>query len=229
MPATDLIVRRLGVLDYEPVWRGMQAFTRSRERTTPDEFWILQHRPVFTLGQAGRREHILVDTSPIPIVKVDRGGQVTYHGPGQIVIYTLLDLRRRGIGVRALVSALEQAVIRLLGDLGIAAATRSGAPGVYVRERKIAALGLRVSAGCSYHGLSFNVDMDVTPFTLIDPCGYRGLEVTQLSELGKQLRPDEVGDTLSDVLRTDLGYNSPAVTAQLPDALMRDHAVSRQT
>jgi lipoyl(octanoyl) transferase len=219
--ATDLIVRRLGVLDYEPVWRAMRAFSKSRGPTDADEFWILQHRPVFTLGQAGRREHILADTGCIPIVEVDRGGQVTYHGPGQIVLYTLLDLRRRKLAVRGLVTSLEQAVIAVLDNLGIGATTREGAPGVYVRQRKIAALGLRVSAGCSYHGLSLNVAMDLAPFSLIDPCGYRGLEVTQLSELGIELAPQELGDLLSDELRAQLGYNSSSVTREPPGALAR--------
>jgi len=223
---TDLIVRRLGVLDYQPVWRAMQAFSKTRSSADPDEFWVLQHQPVFTLGQAGRREHILADTGGIPIVKVDRGGQVTYHGPGQVVVYTLLDLRRRKLAVRALVTALEQAVMALLDKLGIAATTRVGAPGVYVRERKIAALGLRVSAGCSYHGLSFNVAMDLAPFSLIDPCGYRGLEVTQLSELGVGLVPEEVGDLLSDELQVQLGYNSRFLTQRLPDVLRSSAQVS---
>jgi lipoyl(octanoyl) transferase len=140
--SADLIVRRLGVLDYEPTWHAMRTLSKARGPADPDEFWILQHRPVFTLGQAGRREHILADTGSIPVVKVDRGGQVTYHGPGQIVLYTLLDLRRRKLAVRGLVTSLEQAVIAVLDNLGIAATTRAGAPGVYVRERKIAALGL---------------------------------------------------------------------------------------
>ncbi|MDH3452683.1 MAG: lipoyl(octanoyl) transferase LipB [Gammaproteobacteria bacterium] len=221
MPGPDLIVRQLGVLDYVPVWRGMQMFTRARGNSDGDELWILQHRPVFTLGQAGRREHIHGDTAGIPIIKVDRGGQVTYHGPGQVIVYTLIDLRRRKLAVRGLVTSLEQATITLLANLGIAATARAGAPGVYVGERKIAALGLRVSAGRSYHGLSLNVAMDLAPFALIDPCGYRGLQVTQLSELGITLGVERLGRMLSDELLAQLGYNSHTSTKQLPDALRR--------
>jgi len=219
MAATDAIVRRLGVHDYEPIWRAMQAFTKSRGPNDRDEIWILQHPPVFTLGQAGRREHIVANTGAIPIVKVDRGGQVTYHGPGQLIVYTLLDLRRRKLAVRGLVTGLERSVVALLDNLGIAAATRAGAPGVYVQDRKIAALGLRVSRGCSYHGLSLNVAMDLTPFSLIDPCGYRGLEVTQLSDLGSSLAFEQLEDLLSDELLAQLGYNCASVTQQLPDVL----------
>lgn len=178
-----LIVRRLGRRDYEPVWQEMSAFTDRRDSATTDELWLVEHPPVFTLGQAGRPEHVL-DVGDIPLLQVDRGGQVTYHGPGQVVAYPLLDLRRRGIGIRRLVHELERAVIDQLGEYGIEADRRPDAPGVYVEGRKIAALGLRVRRGCTFHGLAFNVAMDLSPFSRIDPCGYAGLEVTQVSELG---------------------------------------------
>jgi len=161
----------------------MQDFTAQRGPDTPDEIWLLQHPPVFTLGLAGKREHILQITD-IPIIPIDRGGQVTYHGPGQVVAYVLLDLKRRGYGVRELVQRLEQAVIDLLAGYGIQAARRAQAPGVYVAEQKIAALGLRIKHGMSYHGLALNVDMDLAPFNFINPCGYQGLEVTQLRAHG---------------------------------------------
>jgi len=189
------IVRRLGRVDYEPTWRAMQSFTTARGPDTPDELWLLEHPPVFTLGQAGKREHILTDLG-IPIIAIDRGGQVTYHGPGQLVIYVLLDLRRRGYGVKQLVLRLEQAVIDLLAGFGVVAERRAGAPGVYVNEAKIAALGLRIKNGCSYHGLVLNVAMDLTPFSAINPCGYEGLAVTQTSDLGIALPSAEMGERL---------------------------------
>ncbi len=175
----------------------MQAFTAARGPDTPDELWLLQHPPVFTLGQAGRREHILADIG-VPIVAIDRGGQVTYHGPGQVIVYVLLDLKRRGYGVKALVTRLEQAVIDVLAGFGVAAARRAGAPGVYVNGAKIAALGLRIRNGCSYHGLSLNVDMDLAPFAAINPCGYAGLAVTQTRDLGIALLPEAMGERLLD-------------------------------
>lgn len=189
------IIRRLGRVDYEPTWRAMQAFTAARGPDTPDEIWLLEHPPVFTLGQAGKREHVLTDLG-IPVVPIDRGGQVTYHGPGQVVVYLLLDLRRRGYGVRELVSRLEQAVIDLLAGYGVVAQRREGAPGVYVGAAKIAALGLRVKNGCTYHGLALNVDMDLAPFSAINPCGYAGLAVTQTRELGIAATAQEMGEAL---------------------------------
>ena len=192
-------VRRLGRVDYEPTWHAMQEFTAARTPESPDELWVVEHPPVFTLGQAGKPEHLLRDVG-IPVVKIDRGGQVTYHGPGQVVIYLLLDLQRLKIKVRELVTIMEQAVINLLGDYGIAGQRRAGAPGVYVEGEKIAALGLRVKKGCSYHGLSLNVDMDLTPFTAINPCGYSELEVTQLADLGIAEGVDAVGKRLTAVL-----------------------------
>lgn len=169
----------------------MQEFTAQRGPDTPDELWLLQHPPVFTLGLAGKREHILQITD-IPIIPIDRGGQVTYHGPGQVVAYVLLDLKRRSYGVRELVLRLEQSVIDLLNDYGVTAQRRAKAPGVYVEQRKIAALGLRIKRGCSYHGLALNVDMDLKPFQYINPCGYEGLEVTQMRDLGVDAELAEV-------------------------------------
>jgi lipoyl(octanoyl) transferase len=178
----SLIVRELGLRPYEQVWQDMQLFTDQRSETTADELWLLQHPPVYTLGKNGKPEHIL-DARHIPVIKSDRGGQVTYHGPGQVIVYTLLDLNRMQIGVRELVTRIENSVINLLEDYGIHANARKDAPGVYVDGRKIAALGLRVRKGRSFHGLALNVDMDLGPFARINPCGYQGLEVTQLSEL----------------------------------------------
>jgi lipoyl(octanoyl) transferase len=180
---TTLSVRERGLADYAATWREMQAYTDTRTEQSADELWLLQHPPVFTLGRNGKTEHLL-HTGDIPVIHVDRGGQVTYHGPGQLVAYLLLDLKRRRLGIQSLVHLLEQSVIDLLADYSIRAGRHNKAPGVYVDGRKIAALGLRVRRGCSYHGLSLNVDMDLTPFQMINPCGYAGLEVTQLVELG---------------------------------------------
>lgn len=199
----NLRVKRLGRVEYEPTWQAMQAFTASRQPDTPDELWLVEHPPVYTLGQAGKPEHILHDVG-IPIVKIDRGGQVTYHGPGQVVIYLLLDLARLKIKVRELVSAIEQAVINFLAAHGIAAERHAGAPGVYVGDAKIAALGLKIKNGCSYHGLSLNVDMDLSPFTAINPCGYAGLKVIQTTDLKMPLTPDQAGEQLSQHLLLQL-------------------------
>jgi lipoyl(octanoyl) transferase len=196
-------VRRLGRAAYEPTWRAMQAFTEGRSPDTLDELWLTEHPPIYTLGLAGRREHLL-RSSTIPVLKVDRGGQVTYHGPGQLVVYLMLDLRRRGIGVRALVRSIERAVILLLERYGIAAYGRPDAPGVYVTraagEAKIAALGLKVRNGATYHGVALNVAMDLAPFSDIDPCGFRGLGVTQLRDLGVTRTVAETGDALAPIL-----------------------------
>jgi lipoyl(octanoyl) transferase len=174
-------IRYLGVQGYEIVWQQMQDFTFSRTANTPDELWVLQHEPVFTLGQAGKKEHIL-DAHGIPVINCDRGGQVTYHGPGQLVIYLLIDVRRRRTGVRELVDLIEKSIAALLNDYGITSQTQPRAPGVYVDGKKIAALGLRIKQGCSYHGLSLNIDLDLQPFSYINPCGYKGLQVTQLAD-----------------------------------------------
>ena len=199
----NLQVKRLGRVDYAPTFQAMQAFTVSRTAETPDELWIVEHPPVYTLGQAGKPEHILRDIG-IPLVQIDRGGQVTYHGPGQVVIYLLLDLPRLKIKVRELVTAIEQAVIDLLGNYGVSAARWDGAPGVYVGEAKVAALGLRIRNGCSYHGVSLNVDMDLSPFAAINPCGYPGLQVIQTKDLNIPLTADEAGEQLSQQLLRQL-------------------------
>ncbi|MDH3900999.1 MAG: lipoyl(octanoyl) transferase LipB [Gammaproteobacteria bacterium] len=190
-------VQHLGCVGYESTWRDMQAFTASRTADTIDELWFLEHPPVYTLGRNGKREH-LHDTGDIPVIPVDRGGQVTYHGPGQLVVYTLLDLTRRRLGVQSLVRLLEQAVIDLLADYGIPAHRRDKAPGVYVDDRKIAALGLRVKKGCAFHGLSLNVDMDLAPFTRINPCGFSDLQVTHMAALGIDISLDEAAHRFQD-------------------------------
>ena len=179
----EAVVRHLGRVEYAPTWRAMQAFTAQRSADTPDEIWLLEHPPVYTQGQAGKPEHLIAATE-IPVVPIDRGGQITYHGPGQIVAYVLVDLRRRGYGIRELVTRMEQAVIDLLAQQGVVASRLAGAPGVYVDQAKIAALGLRVKHGCTYHGLALNVDMDLRPFAAINPCGYAGMRVTQCRDLG---------------------------------------------
>ena len=182
--SSSLAVRHLGLADYEPVWRRMQAFTDCRDANTPDELWLVQHPPVFTQGQAGKAEHVLAP-GDIPVIQVDRGGQVTYHGPGQIVAYPLVDLKRIGLGVRDFVHRIEQAIIRVLARYGVEGQRIEGAPGIYVGGDKVASLGLRVRRGCSFHGLAFNIAMDLEPFSRINPCGYAGLQVTQLSALAE--------------------------------------------
>jgi lipoyl(octanoyl) transferase len=197
-------VRRLGRVDYAETWEAMRAFTAARDPGTRDELWLVEHPPVFTLGQSCKRAEY-VHIADIPVVATDRGGQITYHGPGQLVAYVLLDIRRRRQSVRDVVDALEQAVIDLLAGHGLAGSRREGAPGVYVDGRKIASLGLRVRQGRTYHGLSLNVDMDLGPFRRIDPCGYRGLEVTQLRDLGVGATLDDVAEDLVVRLRSALG------------------------
>ena len=182
-PHSCLLTRKLGLAEYQSTWRAMQDFTAARGPGTQDELWLLEHPPVYTLGLAGKPEHLLRQ-SEIPLVKIDRGGQITYHGPGQIIAYLLLDLKQRGIGVKELVRRMEQAVIDLLADYSVTAERRDKAPGVYVGGAKIAALGLRIKNGCCYHGLSLNVDMDLSPFAAINPCGYEGLAVTQTCDQG---------------------------------------------
>ena len=198
-------VRHLGEVDYDDTWRKMRDFTDSRQKDTPDELWFLQHPAVYTLGKNGKPEHVL-NSAEIPVINSDRGGQVTYHGPGQIVVYTLLDLSRLNIGVRALVTSLEQVVIELLNDYGIAANARREAPGVYVNDAKIAALGLRVRKGCSFHGLALNVDMDLEPFSRINPCGYEGLEVTQIKNFIGDVKLESVTDVLQQRLIEQFSY-----------------------
>ena len=192
-------VVHLGTTDYRRTWEEMQAYTRRRDSLTPDQLWITEHPPVYTQGLNGRAEHIL-NSGDIPVVQVDRGGQITYHGPGQLVIYCMLDLNRLGIGVKKLVARLEDSVIDWLQQQGVSAHTRAGAPGVYVDQAKIAALGLRIRKGCCYHGLSVNVDMELEPFSRIDPCGYPGLAVTQLRDLGVDVGIEQLGDELADII-----------------------------
>ncbi len=200
-----LRVRRLGLTDYEPVWHAMQDFTDQRDENTEDELWLVQHPPVFTQGQAGKAEHVLAP-GDIPVIQVDRGGQVTYHGPGQIVAYPLLDIRRIGLGVRELVNRIEESIIQVLHQYGVEGARRPGAPGIYVNDEKIASLGLRVRRGRTFHGLSFNIDMDLEPFQRINPCGFEGLRVTQLSALSTA-GFDQVESRLVDSLVRLLGYS----------------------
>ncbi len=203
--AQQICVRELGLSDYEPVWHAMQAFTDQRQDHTTDELWLVQHPPVFTQGQAGKAEHVLAP-GDIPVIQVDRGGQVTYHGPGQIVAYPLLDIRRRKLGVRDLVNRIEESIIRVLDQYGVNGERRKGAPGIYVSGEKIASLGLRVRRGRTFHGLAFNIDMDLEPFERINPCGYEGLRVTQLSALSVVDFTD-VQNRLVDSMVSQLGYS----------------------
>lgn len=196
-------MQHLGRVDYEPTWRAMQEFTATRTAETPDQLWICEHPPVYTLGQAGKPEHLLTDIG-IPLVKIDRGGQITYHGPGQVVIYLLIDLPRRQLKVREIVTCIEQAVIDLLAGHGVAAERHEKAPGVYVGPAKVAALGLRIKKGCCYHGVSLNVDMDLSPFAAINPCGYPGMPVTQTRELGISLTPSQAAQALAGHLSLQL-------------------------
>lgn len=179
----QLIIRELGLQHYTNVWQAMQQFTDQRDSSTADELWLLEHHSVFTQGQAGKEEHLLFP-GDIPVVKVDRGGQVTYHGPGQLVVYVLLDLKRRNLGVRALVTLIEQVLVELLAGYGVSAYAKADAPGVYVDGAKIASLGLRVRKGCTFHGLALNVNMDLSPFSRINPCGYAGMQMIQCKDLG---------------------------------------------
>jgi len=208
--AHTLLVKHLGRVEYEPTWRAMQQFTESREQGSTSEAWIVEHPPVFTQGQAGKPEHLLA-VSEIPVVQSDRGGQVTYHGPGQVVIYLLLNLRDTGMGIRGLVTAIEDSIIAMLADHNIDAESRRDAPGVYVDEAKIAALGLRVKRGFTYHGLSFNLDMDLSPFQQINPCGYQGLAVTQGVELGLSLSFDQAAKAIREQLCSRIHHQAKVV------------------
>jgi lipoyl(octanoyl) transferase len=203
MQPNQLDVINLGRSDYQKTWDAMRDFTHQRTPQTADKLWITEHPAVFTQGLNGRAEHVL-NPGDIPLLQVDRGGQVTYHGPGQLIIYCLLDLNRYGLGVKGLVAKIEQSIIDLLKSYHIAAHARVGAPGVYVDQAKIAALGLRIRKGCCYHGLSLNVDMELEPFSRIDPCGYRGLAVTQLRDLGVNVSVEQVGYELTDLMKAGL-------------------------
>jgi lipoyl(octanoyl) transferase len=197
------VVRRLGLVDYSTAWQAMRDFTTQRDAQTPDELWLLQHPPVYTLGLTGKAEHLLRATE-IPVVKTDRGGQITYHAPGQVILYLLIDLQRRGCGIKALVQGMEQSVIDLLAEYGVAGARREKAPGVYVNGAKIAALGLKVKSSGCYHGLALNADMDLTPFAAINPCGYAGLQVTQTRDQGVAEGVEVLGEKLLQHLVNNL-------------------------
>lgn len=212
-----MIVRDLGLQTYTEVWRAMQDFTANRTAETPDELWCLQHFPVLTVGQAGKMDHVL-NPGALPVIQVDRGGQVTYHGPGQLVCYLLIDLRRRALAPRQLVSLIENSLITLLAEYQVKASNRPDAPGVYVDGAKIASLGLRIRRGCSFHGLSLNVDMDLAPFNTINPCGYAGLAVTQLKHFVTNVQFDTVKHQLLSILQEQLTNSTPpSRTAQPHD------------
>jgi lipoyl(octanoyl) transferase len=201
-----VIVRQLGLQDYLPIWQAMQNFTDSRTTDTPDEIWLVEHKPVFTQGQAGKAEHILAP-GDIPVVNVDRGGQVTYHGPGQQVLYVLLDIKRRKIGVRQLVTALEESVVKLMADHNIQAYPKKDAPGVYVADAKLCSVGLRIRKGCSFHGLALNVNMDLAPFQRINPCGYAGMEMVNSADLNGPKDLAVTGAGLVEHLLSELGID----------------------
>jgi lipoyl(octanoyl) transferase len=206
----ELVVRTLGLQEYEPLWRDMQRFTNERDETTPDELWFTEHPPVFTLGLNAAREHLLAP-GDIPVIQIDRGGQVTYHGPGQLMVYPLIDLKRSKIGVRDLVTALEQSVVDLMGLHDIVAVARADAPGVYVDGRKIASVGLRIRRGSSYHGMALNIDVDLEPFSRINPCGFNDLEVTDLRSLGVSAERLDIQSDIQDKLLNRLGLSGNTV------------------
>lgn len=217
--SSSLLIRQLGVQDYTSVWQAMQAFTQTRDDASTDEIWLLQHPPVYTLGLNGKRKHLLV-ANAIPVIDVDRGGQVTYHGPGQLVAYTLIDLKRKQLGVRDLVQHIEQAIMELLAEYAIEAERKPDAPGVYVDGAKIAALGLRIKKERSYHGLSLNIDMDLSPFTAINPCGYEGMPVTQLRDLANRtIVIADVAKQLIKHLSRQLQYNDMNYSQEVPTQL----------
>jgi lipoyl(octanoyl) transferase len=201
----SIVIKHLGRTEFETTWRAMQDFTSGRDHQTPDQLWITEHPPVYTLG-LNRKDVRMPSRADIPVVNTDRGGKITYHGPGQIVIYVLIDLQRKHINVRQLVSALENSVVSLLAELSIESSARADAPGVYVQDKKIASVGLRLKNQCCYHGISLNVDMDLSPFSAIDPCGYKGLEVTQLKDFGVVLPQAEIESKLLKYLTKSLNY-----------------------
>lgn len=213
---TSLVIRQLeGLQEYQAVSDAMHLFSEQRDESTPDELWFLEHYPVFTQGQAGKAEHLL-STGDIPVVQSDRGGQVTYHGPGQLVVYCMVDLTRKGIGPRHLVSAIEQAIVDLLKRYGLEAYPKKDAPGVYVNEQKIASLGLRIRKGKSFHGLALNLDMDLEPFLRINPCGYAGMEMTQLKAFESNVKVNEIAERLQDCLIEQLEYSDVVTKTGLP-------------
>ncbi|EGA68020.1 lipoate-protein ligase B [Vibrio sinaloensis DSM 21326] len=211
----QLVVKYLGRQDYQPIWQAMHDFTDTRTEETRDEVWLVEHNPVFTQGQAGKAEHLL-NTGDIPVVQSDRGGQVTYHGPGQLVAYFLINLRRKKLGVRDLVTHIENLVINTLKQYNIDSAARPDAPGVYVDGKKICSLGLRIRKGCSFHGLALNVNMDLSPFQRINPCGYAGMEMVQVSQLGGPEDLEQVEKTLVEQLVTLLGYEQVEFSTEAP-------------
>ena len=211
----QLIIRQIDIGEYETIWQTMQQFTDNRDESVVDELWLVEHKPVFTQGQAGKEEHLL-STGDIPVVKVDRGGQVTYHGPGQLVVYILLNLKRRKMGVRDLVTQIEQAIVDLLAQYQITAYAKKDAPGVYVDDKKIASLGLRVRKGCSFHGLALNVDMDMEPFLRINPCGYAGMEMLQTKQIGGPQTVEEAGNKLGAILAQSLAATDIQMHVGLP-------------
>lgn len=215
MMDNQLVVRRLGRQDYHPVWQAMHDFTDQRDDSTRDEVWLVEHNPVFTQGQAGKAKHLL-NTGDIPVVQSDRGGQVTYHGPGQIVAYFLINLRRKKLGVRELVTDIENLVINTLKAYNIDSAARPDAPGVYVDGKKICSLGLRIRKGCSFHGLALNVNMDLSPFLRINPCGYQGMEMVQVSNLGGPTRIEDVEQQLIKELVSLFGYEEVEFSTEAP-------------
>ncbi len=213
---SQLLVKQLGRQSYVPVWHAMQNFTDQRNENTQDEIWLVEHDAVFTQGQAGKAEHILM-AGDIPVVQVDRGGQVTYHGPGQQVVYFLIDLRRKKMGVRQLVSAIENAVVKFLQEYDIQSAPRADAPGVYVGDKKICSLGLRIRRGSSFHGLALNVAMDLQPFSRINPCGYAGMQVTQIKDYKPTVSLNEITEKLVESIKNQLNYQSVEWCENLPN------------
>lgn len=205
MTDNTVIIRSLGQQDYQTCWHAMQAFTQQRNDDTQDEIWLLEHAPVFTQGQNGKPEHLL-NPGQIPVIQVDRGGQVTYHGPGQLIAYPLVDMKRKKLNVREMVSILEQSVIQLLAELQIPAVAKCDAPGVYVDKKKICSVGLRIRRGCSFHGLALNVDMDLTPFSCINPCGFTGLEMTQIADFKQPVEKEKIATVLLNHLIKNLKY-----------------------
>jgi len=220
-----LIIRKFTEqLDYEPTWQAMREFTDRRDKNTADELWLLEHPPVFTQGQAGKPEHIL-NPNNIPVVQTDRGGQVTYHGPGQLVAYTLFDINRMGLSTRPLVRTIEKVVIECLTELNISARAREDAPGIYVGEAKICSIGLRVRRGRSYHGIAFNIDMDLTPFTYINPCGYRGMKMVQVKNFAPQETIESIQDKIIPYFIQHFGYNQPEILTQDTLELFHESAI----